>query len=194
MESHLLFEKKIIGGTFKVYSHQPSFQVLSLKQIHSDIVRTEVEAGLEGDGLIGSTNTPLAVLTADCIPLVMIGKNTHAIIHAGWKGLQNNILANPLIKEMKPFYAYIGPHIRSIHYEVQEDLKDNFPRSHSFLNIDHKVFFDLTKEITQQLKDIYQDIKIEDCQICTFSNQNFSSFRRNKTPNRNWNIYIPEGH
>jgi copper oxidase (laccase) domain-containing protein len=194
MESHLLFEKKIIGGTFKAYSARPTFEILTVKQIHSDLVRCEKEAGLEGDGLIGSSHSPIAVLTADCIPLVLVGEKSHAVIHAGWKGLKNRILSNPLIKEMNPNYAFIGPHIRIDQYEVQADFKLNFPQSTSFKEIDNKIYFDLTKEVTGQLQNIYPQITIEDCGICTFKNEQFSSFRRNKTPHRNWNIYLPEGH
>jgi copper oxidase (laccase) domain-containing protein len=194
MDPHLLYEKKLSSGTFQVYSARPSFDLHTVKQIHSDIVRTEQEAGLEGDGLIESSHSPIAVLTADCIPLVLIGKTSHAIIHAGWKGLENRILANPLIKEMNPNYAFIGPHIRIDQYEVQADFRQNFSRSTSFKEIENKIYFDLTKEITGQLENLYPQITIEDCGICTFKNQLFSSFRRNKTPNRNWNIYLPEGH
>lgn len=196
MESHLLYEKKLTQGMFQVYSERPSFAVKTVKQVHSDIVVPENQANseAEADGIIGSSDSPLAVLTADCIPIILMGKNSHAVIHAGWKGLQNNILADIQIKSMNPTHAFLGPHIRVSNYEVQTDFKNNFPESHSFLIDKNQVFFDLTKEVTMQLKSLYPNIEISDCDICTFTNENFASFRRNKTKKRNWNIFIPKGH
>ena len=197
MNSQLLFEQKLSRGKFVVYSSRPSFLVKTVKQIHSDIVLSENEIdeknNYEADGIIGTSQIPLAVLTADCIPVLLIGKNSHAIIHAGWKGLQTKILNHPFLKEINPSHAFIGPHIRVSQYEVQEEFKKNFPSSHSFIKINNQLCFDLTKEVTTQLQNNFSHIKIEDCKICTFSDQRFSSFRRNQTPNRNWNIYIPEG-
>ncbi len=193
MKSHLLFETKLPRGIFQVYSAKPEFDVLTVKQIHSNIILNELQAGNEGDALIGTTELNLAILTADCLPIVILGKKSHAVIHAGWKGLQNNILGNSHIVEMNPLMAYIGPHIRVNQYEVQTDFKNNFPTSDSFLKIENKLFFDLTLEVRTQLKKLYPEIEIQDCGICTFSNELFASFRRNKTTDRNWNIYLPKG-
>ena len=194
MESQLLYERKLPSGIFQVYSDRPIFAVKTVKQIHSDLVVDENQAGCAADGIWGTSDAPIAVLTADCIPLVLIGKNSHAVIHAGWKGLENKILQHALIKEMYPLYAFIGPHIRVSQYEVQKDFKNNFPGSSSFLEINNQLFFDLTKEVTEQLKKLYPQIEISDCEICTYTNNNFASYRRNKTPARNWNVFIPKGH
>jgi copper oxidase (laccase) domain-containing protein len=195
MESRLLFEAKLIRGTFQVYSARPSFTVQAVKQIHSNIIIHEsLNKDSEADGIIGSSDANLSILTADCVPIVLIGEKSHAVIHAGWKGIQTLILNHPLIKELSPQFAYIGPHIRVNQYEVQTDFKNNFPQSKCFIEKDNKLFFDLTAETINQLKTSYPKINISDCGICTFSDHNYSSFRRNKTNNRNWNIYLPKGH
>ncbi len=44
---------------------------------------------MKGDALItDQKNTPIAVLTADCAPILLFDKNTRTIaaIHAGWRG------------------------------------------------------------------------------------------------------------
>lgn len=192
MESHLLYEKKLTTGMFQVYSAKPVFPVKTVNQTHSDIIVMENEASVEADGIIGISNAPLAVLTADCIPLVFIGENSHAVVHAGWKGLQNNILGHTILRNMNPFFVLIGPHICKSHYEVQKDFKNSFPGSHSFIEKNDRIYFDLTKEATTQLKKIYPNIEISDCGICTFENEKFASFRRDKTVKRNWNIFIPK--
>lgn len=193
MNARLLYEIKLVKGTFRVYSERPDFLVTKLTQIHSNLVLDEeIAEGKEADGILGNSTKPMAVLTADCIPLVLIGANSHAIIHAGWQGLQKKILENTFIKQMKPTHAFIGPHIRVNHYEVQTDFRNNFLNSaSSFLEQNNQLFFDLTKEITFQLQTHFTEIIISDCNICTFSDKNFNSYRRNKTTERNWNIYIP---
>jgi YfiH family protein len=194
MESYLLFDRKLLRGSFQVYSERPDFAVKTVKQIHSNIVVIENNSLEEADGIISSTDYPLAILTADCIPLVLIGEKSHAVIHAGWKGLQTKIINHPLIKEMNPIFAFIGPHIRASQYEVQKEFKANFPDSKSFVEKNGNIFFDLTHEIKSQLLDSYPKIKITDCEIDTLTNESFASFRRNKTTKRNWNIYNPKGH
>ena len=195
MSVQLLFEKQLSRGKFQVYSDQPSFFTITVKQTHSDIVLQETEASQkEADGIIGNSNKPLGVLTADCIPIVLIGSHEHAIIHAGWAGLEKKILANPIVQKMKPTEAFIGPHIRTLNYEVQTDFKKHFPDSNSFKEYENKLFFNLTNEVTDQLQNFYPKISISDCEICTFSDKNFNSYRRNKTTKRNWNLYLPEGH
>jgi YfiH family protein len=193
MESKLLFEKKLVRGTFRVYSDRPNFNLKTVKQIHSDIVLSENNSEMDGDGMIGTSQYPLAVLTADCLPVVLLGENSHAIIHAGWKGVQSKILGHKLLKEMNPIQAFIGPHICVDNYEVQSDFKNNFPNSKSFFENKNKICFDLTKEVNIQLKNLYPNIAILDSNICTFSNVQYHSYRRDKTTNRNWNVYIPEG-
>jgi YfiH family protein len=194
MESLLLFDRKLLRGSFQVYSERPDFTVKTVKQIHSNIVVKENNSLEEADGIMSSTDYPLAILTADCIPLVLIGEKSHAVIHAGWKGLQSQIINNPLVKEMNPIFAFIGPHIRVAQYEVQKEFKENFPDSKFFVEKNGHLFFDLTKELITQLKSAYPQIKITDCEIDTLTNESFASFRRNKTTKRNWNIYNPKGH
>ncbi len=191
MDSHLLFEKKLPKGTFQVFSEKPFCEVKTIKQIHSDIIKDENDTEMEGDGIIGNSHSSLGILTADCIPLVLIGKNSHAVIHTGWKGLHLNIFKHTELSKLAPDFAFIGPHIRVSNYEIQADFKNNFPHSNSFLEKNNQIYFDLTSEVIHQLKSIFPKIEISDCGICTYSDQKFNSYRRDKTTKRNWNIYHP---
>jgi copper oxidase (laccase) domain-containing protein len=72
---------------------------------------------------------------------------------------------------------------------VQEDFKKNFPDSPYFVqNIDF-LSFNLRKEATQQIKTSFPSIDIEYSDECTYKNHKYNSFRRNKTTERNWNIF-----
>lgn len=188
----LIFEKKLPRGHFFVYQSQPHFELIRVKQTHSNIVLNEKHCqGLEADGIVGNSSTPLAILTADCLPVVLLGKTDHAFIHAGWRGLHNEILNNELIQKINPFYAFIGPHISVMNYEVQSDFRNNFNVKEAFIEQNGKLYFDLSKVVQKQLQSFYPEIEIEISEDCTFSNHNLHSYRRNKTTERNWNIYRP---
>ncbi len=186
-----IYEKELPLGRFVTYSSCPGFEFTKTKQTHSNIVLDENNCnGLEADGIVGNGQRPITVLTADCLPIILLGPNGHAFIHAGWKGLHNNILNHEKIKLIKPNFAFIGPHISNKHYEVQADFRQHFPISSALISIDGKFFFSLVSEARTQLNQNFPNIVIEESGICTFENQTFHSYRRNKTQNRNWNFYI----
>jgi copper oxidase (laccase) domain-containing protein len=194
MSDQILYEKNLLRGRFIVYGKKPEFDFLKVKQIHSAHILPESSCmNLEADGIVGTTNVPKVILTADCVPIVLIGEKAHATVHAGWRGLHSKILAHESIKSIKPYYAFIGPHIRQNNYEVQPDFLANFPENQdAFSRVSDKIFFNLETVTVAQLKSLYPGIQIEDCGLDTFSDSKFHSYRRDsKSPERNWNIYIP---
>ena len=90
---------------------------------------------MKGDALItDQKNTPIAVLTADCAPILLFDKNTRTIaaIHAGWRGALKGIIAN-VVKFMQKkgslsedISAIVGPCIAAKNYEVKQDLIKKF--------------------------------------------------------------------
>lgn len=188
----LVYSKTMPRGQFCVYQSRPEIDFYRVKQTHSSIVLNENNCNeLEADGMIGCSSKAMAILTADCLPVLLIGANSHALVHAGWKGLQNEILKNDKILKINPFYAFIGPHISSKNYEVQADFKLNFNIPNAFIERNGKIFFDLLAVAKIQLESTYKNIIVEDSGICTFENEQMHSYRRNKTTERNWNVYIP---
>jgi copper oxidase (laccase) domain-containing protein len=195
MISNITFEAPLLRGRFIVFNSHPDFDFLKVKQTHSDLIIPEDKCAVEveGDGIIGNNDVPKVILTADCVPIVLLGKDKHVVIHAGWRGLAQNILANELVKSIIPTYAYIGPHIRPEHYEVQADFLSHFPNfPEAFTEHHGKICFNMELVATRQLVDAYPGIVVEDCGLCTFSNLVFHSYRRDKTTQRNWNIYFPK--
>lgn len=195
MNDSIIYEAPLLRGRFIVFNERPEIDFVKVKQTHSDIVLPEEKCGIEqiGDGIIGDSETPKAILTADCVPLVLLGKNKHVVIHAGWRGLAQNILSNELVRSIDPIYAFIGPHIRQMNYEVQKDFLVNFPKHPgAFKEHDGKIYFDLFHVAHAQLLSAYPGIVVEDSGLCTFCNPSFHSYRRNQTTSRNWNIYFPK--
>ena len=187
-----IYEKLLPKGKFVIYTDQPEFNLLRLKQTHSNMVLDESLCnGKEADGMVGTSSTPMAILTADCLPIVVLGKHGHAFIHAGWRGLHKNILKSQFISNLSPYYAFIGPHICQEHYEVQPDFLAHFPQHFFKRDEAGKIYFSLAEAATAQLQHFFPSIMIEIAELCTFEENRLNSFRRNKTEKRNWNIYIP---
>ena len=179
-----------MNKTFVVYNQLPPFPIWQLKQTHSNLINLSGESNKEADGLISDLDFKIipAIKTADCLPIVIMGKEKLAFIHAGWKGLYNKILYHQYIKTINPIYAFIGPHISSENFEVQKDFSNYFPSQNHYLKLGTKTCFNLENEAIFQLKDQFSDIQIEKSGVCTFNNLEFNSYRRDKLNKRNYNL------
>lgn len=166
---------------------------LSVKQVHgTDIVAPE-NLPADADGLFVSWkdfSKPLAIKTADCMPIVIEGETGVVFLHAGWKGLAHGILKKKEIKNIHPQRVFIGPSIHDCCFEVSPDFKENFPGSPYFREQNGKLYFDLQKEAKHQLRESFPNLLIEVAPSCTSCKQNFHSWRRDKNQERNWNLYI----
>jgi hypothetical protein len=186
-----LLSIKLSSGKFEVYHERPSFSFLEVKQTHSNLIISSAQLPNEGDGIItlwDNLSTPLLIKTADCMPIIIEGEEGACFIHAGWKGLNLGILKNPIIKSIKPTSAFIGPSIHSCCFEVSEDFLENFSQSPYFSKKNSSYYFDLINEAKDQLMNEYS-IKTQSSPICTCCNLNYHSYRRDKTIQRNFNVY-----
>ncbi len=136
-------------------------------------------------------NLPIAVLTADCVPILICDykKEMIAAIHAGWRGAYKGIITN-VIKFMikkgcktKNITAAIGPSISVNNYEVKGDFKKKFIKKDKtnlkyFNTKNDKLYFNLNKFVHSSL--LSNNIKnIENLKIDTFNIKNkFFSARR----------------
>jgi polyphenol oxidase len=115
-------------------------RVVTLRQIHSDIVRTihseSSENSLRGDALITrEKEVVLAVQTADCIPILLADTKRRAVaaIHSGWRGTLARIAAKTLGRMQMEFgtrpedvVVALGPGIGRCCYEVGEEVAKEF--------------------------------------------------------------------
>lgn len=100
-----------------------------MRQVHGDGVAVVAEPGLAGesDALVTTTlGLPLAVTTADCVPVVMHARAGVAVVHAGWRGLAAGVIdraVDSLREEAgAPVRAAIGPSIGPCCYEVGDEV------------------------------------------------------------------------
>ncbi len=188
-----IFAKDLPNAKFEVFSEKPNIPLIYVKQVHGSLIKAVAELDLsnlpEADGLYTQTKeTNLAIITADCVPIAIIGKKGHAHLHAGWRGIKDNIILQKEVSLILPTLFFLGPHIQSCCFEVSKDFTKNFPKSDHFKQREGKLFFDLALEVETKIKENYPQAKIEHSGVCTCCNENFHSFRRNKTKKRNWNI------
>jgi YfiH family protein len=180
-------------GRFETWTKEPEMDFLSVHQVHgTDIVGPETLPS-EADGLIVSWeefHQPLAIKTADCMPIVIEGETGVVFVHAGWKGLAHGILERPELHLIKPQRVFIGPSIHACCFEVSADFKKNFPNSPFFTEREGKYYFNLQQEARLRLSILYPNLLVEIAPVCTFCRPEFHSWRRDKNSERNWNLYI----
>lgn len=107
---------------------------LWLQQTHSTIVidSQQWQPGFEADAIISQTpNQVCAVLTADCLPVLLCDKNGRqvAAIHAGWRGLCDGIIEKTVAQLSvvpEDVLAWLGPAIGPAQFEVGEEVRDAF--------------------------------------------------------------------
>jgi copper oxidase (laccase) domain-containing protein len=64
----------------------------------------------------------LAILTADCAPVLVIGTGGAAIAHAGWRGLVAGAVENAVAAVAPVAAAWVGPCIHACCYEVGPEV------------------------------------------------------------------------
>ena len=187
--------QQIIGDyIFQTLTEKPDISLIRLEQIHSNIIIHPDHEKKKADGFYLSSaepmHSPLCILTADCLPIFILGKQGLVFLHAGWRGLVSGILFQKQISQISPHTFYIGPCIYPCCYEVEPDFINNFKNDGVSIQKDHKTFFDLIGTAKNQITSIFPNINFMHSDICTCCNPNFHSFRRNKTSKRNYNIII----
>lgn len=181
-----------------------------LKQIHGVTVSTPAlrkSIGLgpfEADAAVSNTpNEVLAILTADCMPVLFASKRGDVIgaAHAGWRGLSGGVLENTIkaMVGLSPSLApqdisvWMGPAIGPTAFEVGEDVLQAFAdQGHATLS---NAFRPIIGRPGKYLADLYvlaRDrlacLGIEEVNggdFCTFTDQDrFFSYRRDKATGR----------
>lgn len=187
------FNETLNRGRFETWTEKPAFDFHHVTQVHGVDIVSLVTLPTEADGLVASweeLKNPLAIKTADCLPVVIEGEKGVVFLHAGWRGLADGILKRPEISMIIPQRAFIGPCIHVCCFEVSGDFKENFKKSPHFKESAGKFYFDLTQEAKDQLHNQYPNLLVSIAPLCTCCHNDLHSYRRDKTTKRNWNLYI----
>ena len=175
----------------------PDNKILHFHQTHSDrIIHIASDADTlafqnqpeqEADAwLFSCGGWGAAILTADCVPLFLWNETADffALAHCGWRGVVGQLpyktaSAMRQAGAQGAIYGWLGPHIQSCCFEVQQDVADQFS-AQSVVHKDGKIFVNLNTEILLQLQLAglnAQDVKTP--YYCTCGDrENFFSWRR----------------
>ena len=161
------------------------------RQIHSDLFIHESEfvPGAAADGVYGSSPQNIfSVLTADCVPILLYHPDgIVGTLHAGWRGLYNDIIPKALTKLPSQTSALLGPAIGSCCYEVGKDLAADFQQKFGEPVVVHsagKPRLDLIQVAILQLLESGVE-EMEAAHLCTACHPDlFFSYRRDGSSGR----------
>ncbi len=159
-------------------------------QVHGATV-TRLGGG-DCDALWSDVPAALAIKTADCLPVSLIGNGKIANVHCGWRGAVQRIVDATLDVVGPMDAAWLGPTIRVCCFEVGEEVAQQFPaefvdRSHAKPHVDIPAF------VTARLQ-ARGVPRIHDAELCTRCEGSiFHSFRRDgRSGGRNLAILVKQ--
>ena len=164
-----------------------------MNQVHGNRIAVIEEISEEiptADALItGIPGISLAVMTADCIPLLIHSRESVAAVHVGRKGLVNDVAIKTveLMREMgaSEIAAVLGPSICGTCYEVSEEIYNDVIQIHPLAESRTKLdtpALDLPKALAAALNTV--GVKVEKWNVCTLEDPEYFSYRRDGVTGR----------
>ena len=169
------------------------FPIQFMDQVHGSVVASigsEIVATPTADALLTQAKgIGLAVMVADCIPLLLSNSKSVAAVHVGRKGLMNEVAMGAIqaMRAIDPseITAIVGPSICGRCYEVSQDVFDEvsgkFPLSASQTR-DGGIALDLSRALIAQLQ--ASGVLVVDEGRCTVEDENLYSYRRDGVTGR----------
>ena len=164
-----------------------------MDQVHGKVVATidtQIISSPTADALVTQiAGIGLAVMVADCIPLLLASSQTVAAVHVGRKGLMNKVGVEA-IREMRShdasdITAVVGPSICGHCYEVSQDVYEEVTRSFPLAASKTREggsALDLSRALIDQLESL--GAKVIDEGRCTVEDKNLYSYRRDGVTGR----------
>lgn len=157
-----------------------------VKQVHGNTVIGVVLPGLAGDGdglITDRPGLPLTIATADCMPIIVEGDISVAVLHAGWRGVAAGVISRGLDAMVElgdtPRRAAIGPSIGPCCYEVGDEVPAAIGGYAATTTLGTPSV-DLWSAAEAQLA----GLQVWRSNLCTFTNPGLWSYRRDATQNR----------
>ena len=123
----------------------------------------------------------LAIMVADCLPVFFASRqgDVVGVAHAGWRGLANCVLSETVASiNSDGLVAWMGPAISASHYEVGDDVREQFVSTAGFTkNDNHRWQMDLYAIAREQLETL--GVTVSGGNFCTYQDKaRFFSYRR----------------
>ena len=158
--------------------------IVFMNQVHGDTV-VLVEgptAPPTCDALITTENKlAIAVMVADCIPLLLKSDVAVAAVHVGRKGLMNGVTRKTIdaMRDLgaEVIHSYIGPNICGNCYEVSEQIFSDVIAKYPSANSSERTG-KFTLDLVAALKKDLKDTVLLDLSSCVLEDKNTFSYRR----------------
>ena len=154
-----------------------------MTQVHGTTVKRAMTPGLlgEADAIFTTRDAlPIAIATADCVPVILEGAGFCAVIHAGWRGASAGVVEQTVAAlhaaGLMVSHAAIGPGIGPCCYEVGEEVAERFPEF-SRTTTWGTTSVDIAGSIEERLG----TIPVWRSGRCTFTDVDLHSYRQNRT-------------
>ncbi|CAB4330627.1 unannotated protein [freshwater metagenome] len=185
-------QEDVLRNRESLASQHGSIQFMN--QVHGNrivIVEEISDESPTADALVtGISGITLAVMVADCIPLLLTSKEAVAAVHVGRRGLVNGVAIKTIevMRQMgaQDISATIGPSICGRCYEVSADIHheviSHFPAADSRTS-SNSLALDLPKALTSVL--LSAGIAVDTSQsACTLEDADLFSYRRDGVTGR----------
>jgi len=196
-DQHLIFFGKNSATLDQIKQAYPDLTFQSVHQKHTNICvpSTFHSADIIADAHFTTEGKiALVVKTADCQPILAYNKSKNLIlaIHAGWRGVENQITSKSLLQcELQQADIFIGPCIQQDSFEVDLDVKGLLEKickidhastefKNTFIQKSIKFHIDLTKIVIADIKATGVDAAISLLPFDTVTDLRFHSYRRDK--------------
>jgi polyphenol oxidase len=173
-----------------------------LEQVHgADVVHTETPPGADAPVADASVTTcaglPLAIMTADCAPVVIACDDAVGVAHAGHKGLAAGVIEGTAARVRAighgDLRAFLGPCIRAECYEFGARelgrLVTHFGDDVAGRTRAGRAALDITAAVRIALQGAGIDA-FEDCGICTACAHTCFSYRRDRVTGRQVTVAV----
>jgi YfiH family protein len=124
-----------------------------------------------------------AIITADCLPVLIRTENFVAGVHAGWRGLAAGIIEKTLyamgVSSESQAHVLIGPAAGPACYQVRQDVIDALGDSAAYLPDSEDTFLlDMPASATARIRPHFPNVAVEIIPVCTMTDSRFHSYRR----------------
>lgn len=190
---HVGDQPEIVGSNRRSLSDEIGLPIQFMEQVHGDhieVIDEFTQSSPTADALVTSNpQIALAVMVADCIPLLLANQGSIAAVHVGRKGLLNGVWHRAIVKmrelDSSPISAVIGPSICGRCYEVSPEIfaevTQLFPRA-AAETIQGTPSLDLASALTCELEKI--EIDVLTIARCTVEGSSLYSYRRDGVTGR----------
>ena len=191
------------AAAFGAHGVEPE-HVHLMKQVHGATVTTVDERTPLGaevrdtDALVTALEgRALAVLTADCVPVLLAGSGHVAVAHAGRVGLQAGVIENTLAalaaagEDADSLRAAVGPAIGPCCYEVEESMAAAFDERHPGGRANttwSTPSIDLPGTAVRVLEDA--GVRVDQVHACTHCHHGWFSHRRDPATGRQAGVIV----